>query len=329
MRKAFFSTLTSLFCLCGFLADMIHAVEPAISEIPHEISPPITESTLTQDLQLPSQIPPIRSLKDPGIAVMLSSVFPGLGHVYLDDMKTASTLMGTTACELTVLITPGLKKTTAANFVFHTFGATIFYGVYAAYRDARLYNGLAQYKHPMPVNSLADLTYAPFKWSVIKKPEVWGGVLAALGLASIVTTLAYPRGSAARANCAAVSHLPINALPVGIGEEAYFRGFLQSALVENWGPSPGIAISSILFGAAHYRNADLIRKSDRWRYYTFSMPLIATIGAYCGWLTQKNNSLQESVALHTWYDAILFSLAFLENEASIATPKEFVISIPF
>lgn len=331
--KTFFSALTGFFCLFGFFAEMIYAAEPVLPEISQDISSPAAESIRKQDLQLPSQVPPLRQLKDPGTATLLSSIVPGLGHVYLDDMKTASALMGAAVCGAGLYFSPATRNPSVRGFVFSTFLATSFYSVYAAYRDTRLYNGVSQYTYSMPMDSLADLTYAPFKWSVIKKPEVWGGVLGALGLASIVYAVAHPRGTEKiHKNLAASTyhHLPIRALPVGVGEEAYFRGYLQSALSENWGPTAGIAVSSIFFGAAHFQNAQYLRKSDRWRYYTFSMPLIATIGAYLGWLTQKNRSMQESVAIHTWYDAIVFSLDFLyDYKASIATPKEFTVSIPF
>jgi hypothetical protein len=37
-------------------------------------------------------------------------------------------------------------------------------------------------------------------------------------------------------------------------EEMFFRGLLQSQLVERWGPTAAIAVTSIVFGAAHIAN---------------------------------------------------------------------------
>jgi len=118
-------------------------------------------------------------------------------------------------------------------------------------------------------------------------------------------------------------------LPVGLGEESFFRGFLQSALSETFNPLTGIILSSLLFGAAHIPNAQGLEKAERWRYYTFSLPLITGIGAYCGWLTNKNHSLQESVALHTWYDFIIFSISALATETAATGRPGFAFAVPF
>ena len=122
--------------------------------------------------------------------------------------------------------------------------------------------------------------------------------------------------------------MPFFALPVGISEEALFRGYLQSQLLEKLNPFGGILISSLAFGASHISNATLMQKEDRWRYYSFSIPLITALGAYLGWLTHKNHSLQESVAVHTLYDLVLFTGSALATKAAIGH-SEFALAIPF
>jgi len=272
-------------------------------------------------------LPAIRPNKQVWLATSLSSLFPGLGHIYLEDSVTASGLMGTSAVGIGLLSGNVFKDNfTMFETTVTTLQANFFYSIYAAYRDARAWNGISNYSYQMPTDNLMDITLAPFKWSVMKKPRVWGSIIGSL--AAAITLAHYVYGSPAKLKAHAASTSPPSfiALPVGVGEEAFFRGFLQSSLSEAWNPIAGNIISSILFGAAHFGNAD----SD-WRYYAFSMPFIAGFGAYCGWLTQSSHSLQDSVALHTWYDFILFSLAAAatQGKASVNTPTTFSFSMPF
>lgn len=280
--------------------------------------PPIESKELQIAPQPPSQ-------KNPLVSAMLSSLIPGLGHVYINDMTTAAGFMGTTALTLVFTLSP---TTMIANTSLTTLQATSFYSCYAAYRDTRLLHGSSNYHYPMPNNSLAELTTAPFSWSVMKKPEVWAGILGTLAVAGTTSYFAFRHSTKMQMDTSKSSRLPIMAWPVGIGEEALFRGFLQTALSERLNPTSGLILSSLAFGAAHIPNAKNIRPENQWRYYAFSLPLITGIGAYCGWLTQKHNSLRESVALHTWYDFVLFTLEAAAGSAAIGSPS-FAFAIPF
>jgi len=295
-----------------------------------ETIPLIQQPITSQDLQLPAPAFEPRPHKSAFLAVSMSTLFPGLGHVYLGDMKTAGGLMGTT----------GLGIGTAA--LFHSKEAlmtsllavqnTWFYGIYAAYRDVRMYNGQAGYSYKMPTDSLFDLTTAPFRWSVLKKPEVWGGLLGSFAVLVSAAYLAFPQDKEAHIRPALSvkrAFTPLVAFPVGVGEESFFRGYLQSQLSEALTPWGGIALSSLLFGAVHIPNGMALEPQNRRGYYTFIVPLITAFGAYEGWVTYKNHSLRESVALHTWYDFVLFTISSLAGQAAITGHADFAISIPF
>lgn len=157
---------------------------------------------------------------------------------------------------------------------------------------------------------------------MIKKPEVWGGLLGAFVVASGVTYLS-------KALSVGGEVYPAMALPIGIGEEAFFRGFLQPQLSEVLTPWGGITASSVAFGAAHIGNAWDMDRRDRRSYYSFVLPYLTTFGVYLGWLTYKNNSLQECVALHTWYDFIIFAGSAMATEAAITNNARFALSLPF
>ena len=122
---------------------------------------------------------------------------------------------------------------------------------------------------------------------------------------------------------------PLTALPVGVGEESLCRGYLQSVFSELFTPWGGIAASSLIFGALHIPNAWGLEPEERRGYYTFSVPFITLLGVFDGWLTYKNHSLKESVALHTWYDFILFTLGSIAGEAAITGRADFALAIPF
>ena len=203
------------------------------------------------------------------------------------------------------------------------------YSVFAAYRDARLYNGEGGgYRYQMPTDSFADLAAAPFKLSVLKKPEVWGGLLGALSFAAILEHFLMPNDAHIKCSVSTTT-FPLSAFSVGIGEEALFRGYLQSYFAESMSPTAAIINSSLLFGAAHIGNAARLEAKDQWRYYAFGLPFITAFGGYFGWLTHKNRSLKESVAIHSWYDFILFTGMAFAGPSAMAGKPEFAFAFTF
>jgi membrane protease YdiL (CAAX protease family) len=254
--------------------------------------------------------------KNAALAAGLSALFPGLGHVYIGDMKTAGCLAGGTGLAMSAAAIA--SETDDAIYVSGAYTAqnTWAYGIYAAYRDARKMNGSSGYSYKMPKDSLSDLVAAPFNLKILKKPEVWGGVLGALTAAvgvgflyNYTSSHTTPPSLSARGN----NVMPLMALPVGIGEEALFRGYLQPQLSEVFNPTAGIALSSLAFGAVHLINTQGMTKYERNKYCTISIPFITCFGAYFGWLAHKNSSLKESVAVHTLYDFVLFSIGALAD----------------
>src|SRR5207253_3438 len=58
-----------------------------------------------------------------------------------------------------------------------------FYGVFAAYRDARLMRGDIGYRHPVARETLGQLASAPFRPRIWKRPWFWAGLPLMLGAA--------------------------------------------------------------------------------------------------------------------------------------------------
>lgn len=274
---------------------------------PGKISP--DELTIPEDLKIPTQ-----KLKSSFLAVALSTLIPGLGHAYLGDYKKASAIFGSSALGAGALFN---DHTMPAGLQVLNVAAS--YSIYAAYRDVRLYNNNVGYSYKMPTDSFKELSLAPFSLKVLKKPEVWGGFLGALAIGSGII---YLQNKLCICKVSTKNATPLIAFPTGISEETLFRGYLQSSLSETLTPIGGIILSSLAFGAAHIPNAQLLEPEDRKNYYAFSLPFITSFGVYFGWMTYKNRSLQESVALHSWYDFTLFAIASaLTNSAMVGKPN--------
>ena len=93
-----------------------------------------------------------------------------------------------------------------------------------------------------------------------------------------------------------VFDLAVIAVMAGIGEELLFRGLVQQAITERFGPLLGLASASILFGLAH----PIMR--------TYAI-LAGLIGLYLGALLLRTENLLVPIIVHASYD--FFALVYL------------------
>jgi membrane protease YdiL (CAAX protease family) len=106
---------------------------------------------------------------------------------------------------------------------------------------------------------------------------------------------------------------------VAIGEETFFRGWVQSGLARALGEIPGWLLGSFIFGAAHSFNALVMPAADRPLYLAVYVPFITVAGSYLGFVYQRfGYSLAPSVALHFWYDLVVSAIAFALDPANNA-----------
>ena len=83
----------------------------------------------------------------------------------------------------------------------------------------------------------------------------------------------------------------IDGMSPGIGEEAFFRGYLNHSLSTSYGPVAGIGTSSVLFMLAHEGNEDA-RDGRLARFLA---------GVYFGWIHYRNGyDIRPSIAVHFW-----------------------------
>jgi membrane protease YdiL (CAAX protease family) len=173
---------------------------------------------------------------------------------------------------------------------------THFYSAYDAYRSRRRQLGGLGYNTPTPREGLGELALAPIRPRYLLRPTTLVPLLAPLySLAKpaeggwvTVTDSSIDRGEIAAMNTVRYGS-------VAVGEEALFRGVVNTDLSDRWGPWVGLALSSAIFGAAHSGTGG-----------TADVGVATGYGAYLGWLQQHNDyRLGEVVALHFWWDFLI------------------------
>jgi len=181
------------------------------------------------------------------------------------------------------------------------------YSGYAAYRDARERDN-AGFRTPAPRESLTDLAVAPFSINYLSRPTTF------IPLAIQALALYHYKDSTDaygiyRANDVSERDLHVFNLAANemtaVGEEAFFRGFLNNEFSSRYGDNAGLATSSAIFGLAHTGQGQ-----------TANVLEATLAGAYLGWVHQKNGfEVGEGVALHYWIN-VLAGISAIHNGGS-------------
>jgi hypothetical protein len=181
------------------------------------------------------------------------------------------------------------------------------YSGYAAYRDARERDN-AGFRTPAPRESLTDLAVAPFSINYLSRPTTF------IPLAIQALALYHYKDSKDaygiyRANDVSERDLHVFNLTANemtaVGEEAFFRGFLNNEFSSRYGDNVGLMTSSAIFGLAHTGQGQ-----------TANVLEATLAGAYLGWVHQKNGfEAGEGVALHYWIN-VLAGISAIHNGGS-------------
>ncbi|HSZ83274.1 MAG TPA: CPBP family glutamic-type intramembrane protease [Polyangia bacterium] len=286
--------------------------------------------------------------KRPKLAAGLSVLCPGCGYFYLGQPGTAVSYLagaaglvatGLVVIENSPLDADGNRSQGRGTPLLMAAQNLWFYGVYATYRDARLARGDAGARYPVAREDVGDLLFAPFNPRVLKSPWVWAGVPLMLTAAVGASYVFSKAGSSSDSMSSSMRTLGDGGgvqffgrhygtatgfvlgdaynvslyLPVGVGEEALFRGVVQAGLSETplglWG---GWAVGSAIFGAAHTFN--FIGDQDGFKEAALAVPYLMLTGSYLGFLyVHSNFSLKQGAAVHFWYDFLLGTLDFISD----------------
>lgn len=172
--------------------------------------------------------------------------------------------------------------------------------------------------------SPTDLLAAPFHFKYFARPTTYLGIPGNLLLSILITKLQGFEPIASNWKVPGISDVFFSgafSYNAGVGEEAWFRGWIMPVSMHYMGSELASNITtSLLFGAAHYRQGYI--------------PISQTIGGfYLGFLAQQNEwQLGESIFVHTWYDIIAFLLNYAMADSTARSKAVFQlspISFPF
>lgn len=185
------------------------------------------------------------------------------------------------------------------SHIYQTMG---YFSAYHSFRSAvRTHQASGRYSFLATEESMKDLALAPFDFKHLKKPRVWiplalvGGILGS-----------YFKSNDFKNNNYKGEDLVYSAsfsYGAGVGEEMVFRGWMMPEFYQAWGSEfwSNFATST-LFAAAHLSPSN----HTPWPQFV--------LGYYFGYQTQANNwTLSESIFLHTWWDVVVFSLAYFDS----------------
>ena len=161
---------------------------------------------------------------------------------------------------------------------------------------------LRKKRTPRPTESLTDLAAAPFSLRYLSRPTTFVPLLIqALG----VFSSEYDYGIIRNPDVSKSDLYTFNYLAnesTAIGEEAFFRGFVNNEFSHRYGNNGGLVVSSVIFGLAHTGQGQ-----------TANALQATAAGLYLGWLHQRNGfEAAEGVALHYWVN-VLAGIAAIRN----------------
>ncbi len=191
------------------------------------------------------------------------------------------------------------RNTVNADMLNNPVLSTMMYSVYSAYRDA---GGMGEEKKSQTLNQIA---FSPFNPEILKRPEVFIPITimaAVFGIGSKSGNPILVPSSVKRDGSLYLQGF-VDGMSPGIGEEAFFRGYLNHSLSTSYGPIAGVGTSSLLFMLAHEGNADA--RAGR--------PARLLAGVYLGWLHYKSGyDIRPGTAVHFWNN-FLISLAAMSQ----------------
>lgn len=277
-------------------------------------------------LALPLLTPGKARAADPEAVAVASLLLPGLGQVINGDYGWGLVHMGlyfnTAGHYLDLTEDPGYippeerddeqnriirtNRVTYKADLYGTAASSVFlYSPFAAYRDARqMAENQGGYSTPVPSESLTDLALSPFNPEHLIQPGTIIPLLLPLYLAfspaSAESWVIQPEDDLTLTEMRRGAFFQHNM--VAVGEEAFFRGYLNNGLSDWLGPGWGLTSSSALFGVAHTGNAG-----------SANAGVAFVFGLYLGYLQQLNDyAIGQGVALHYWWN-VLVSLAMLKE----------------
>jgi len=275
-----------------------------------------------------------RAQTSPTLAAFASAIIPGLGQASNGNYEEAAAHFGIFALSLSSALYYEHKPdflsddaryqegnreyinqtTLRRDFALRLATDTALYSSFSAYRDGRQRDDRV-YRTPAPKESLSDLALAPFSWEFLSRPTTFIPLaLQAWAVSRSKGAYGIYRGHDVSTRDLHIYNVTANEF-TAVGEEGFFRGFLNTEFSDRWGNGWGLAWSSLLFGVAHTGQGQ-----------TANAVQASIAGAYLGWVQQRNGfEIGEGVALHYWIN-VFAGIAAIRNGGSAPLLS---ISVPF
>ncbi|MBS1123349.1 MAG: hypothetical protein H6Q90_5577 [Deltaproteobacteria bacterium] len=309
------------------------ATSPALPAVTSPAAPMVTKPATTAVVGGPR----------PALAATLALLFPGAGHAYVGNWGRAAGLFGTEAALIGggFLLDHATDDKALGRHYLVGVGANIhMYGVFDAYREARRRIGDRGYRHPVDKASYTDLLLAPvspsamFEWRTMAVASTF--IALGVGLRVAFHRENYPDGlylgnpkrtdnifghdvDPYAAFSLGVPVLGPKYANVGLGEEALFRGVVQSGMSEWWGPGWANLGQATVFSLFHVINPQY--GFDPAAYFQ-----ALGAGLAFGWLQEKTHDLRHSTAAHAWIDFAGSLTAYLFDPGE--NPLAFNVQMP-
>ncbi|MBM4304162.1 MAG: CPBP family intramembrane metalloprotease [Deltaproteobacteria bacterium] len=303
-------------------SPLFYALLLFISLLPSETIAEPYELPEDREIELrPYFEPPNKDLTPRNYIVppLLSFLIPGADQWVEGQFKPAGLYTSTGALGA-VLLTQA-KKTTPDNryrdlawSFYFTAGGLSAYHSFRTALTTRIPNGEFSFMSSTPERP-SELLEAPIDLTYLGRWTTLVPLGLAAGVFFVVTPTKSDETTAASLDdgfyAGSVGYL------TGIGEEAFFRGFVLPVLYEYTGDQKlTLGLSSLLFALGHG-----LKVSHFVTAFFF--------GLYSGWLTQENNwSIGEVTFIHTWWDIMAF-VADYTNHRKHAFLKLPTIAISF
>ncbi|MFN3604509.1 MAG: CPBP family intramembrane glutamic endopeptidase [Leptonema sp. (in: bacteria)] len=207
--------------------------------------------------------------------------------------------------------------TTGEELFIQSAQHVMFYSVYSSYRDS---GGIAHLNE-----DYFDLAIAPLNPRFLLNQKFIIPIGIVLLLVGYETshppknperTLLYPGMKSSGYMNFYTTVLSFNA---GVGEEAFFRGFINHYAIQEAGFGIGLLFSSLSFGFAHLGNG-------------IGNAIFATIfGAYLGYLHYKENwDIRQGIAIHFWWDIIAIgsTLRYMKEDSNVLKNSKEIFFMP-
>jgi hypothetical protein len=255
-----------------------------------------------------------RAQSSPSLDALASLIIPGLGQAIDGNYQEAAAHFGVFAVSLSTALHYQDKSdflgddvryddannrefinqtTLRRDFALRVATDTALYSSFSAYRDARQRDERT-YRTSAPKESLSDLALAPFSWKLLSRPTTFIPLaLQAWAVSRSKDDYAIYRSDDVSARDLHIYNVTANEF-TAVGEEGFFRGFVNNEFSDRWGDGWGLVWSSLLFGVSHTGQGQSANA------------LQATLaGAYLGWMQQRNEfEIVEGVALHYWINVL-------------------------